>query len=506
MSGVETVADALRRAEARCGDATGWRDANGSATYREIGASVRRAARLLEERGVGPGERVMLVAHNGRDFLEWTFAAAWCGAVLVPVNWRLAPREVAALVALTEPTLAVCQAGLAALVGDALPVVDASERAAVERAQAHPSRADDLAHLYCTSGTTGEPKGVELTHDNVMRHALAAICELELTDRDVWGHAAPMFHLADAWATVAITLAGGVHTALPRFEPAATLALFERERVTVTNLVPTMLALMVADPALASTDLSAFRLVLSGGAPIAPETVRRVEAAFRCEYVQTYGMTETSPYLTLSRLGPSERALSEDERFAYRARTGRPFLGVELEVVDADGREVPRDDRAVGEIRVRGASVTRGYWRRPDLTAAAIRDGWLYTGDLARIERRGFVEIVDRAKDMIVTGGENVYTTEVENALFEHASVLEAAVYGVADATWGEVVCAAVVPRDGATLTEVELEAHCRERLAGYKCPRRWRVMGEPLPRTGSGKIAKRVLRRGGGPGPLSLE
>lgn len=495
MSGVATIPDALRRAEARCGAAVGWRDDRESVTYRELAASVRRAAALLVERGVGPGDRVLLVAHNGRAFLEWTFAVAWCGAVLVPVNWRLAPREVAGLVDLTEPRLAVCESELAGLVGDALPIVDARERAAVELERAHASRTDDLAHLYCTSGTTGEPKGVELTHGNVMSHALAALAELELTDRDVWGHVAPMFHLADAWATLAITLAGGVHTALPRFEAAAALALFSSQRVTVTNLVPTMLSLMVADPALADADLSAFRLVLSGGASIAPETVRRVEEAFRCEYVQTYGMTETSPYLTLSRLGPSERALDEPQRFAYRARTGRPFLGVELEVVDAAGREVPRDDRTVGEIRVRGANVTRGYWRRPDLTAQAIRDGWLYTGDLARIEPRGFVEIVDRAKDMIVTGGENVYTTEVENALFEHERVLEAAVYGAPDPTWGEVVCAAVVPRPGATLREDELAEHCRERLAGYKCPRRWRVLDEPLPRTGSGKIAKRVLR-----------
>jgi fatty-acyl-CoA synthase len=501
--GGPTIADALLRSEARCGDARGYVGPEGERSYGELASGARRAAQTLIERGVRPGDRVVLAAENGLDFLEWTFAVAWCGAVLVPLNWRLAPREVAGLFALCEPCAVVRQSVFDELIDAALDagsgsvaVLDAADRASVEAGPPHPSCENDLAHLYCTSGTTGEPKGVELTHRNVCQHALYAICELELTDRDVWGHVAPMFHLADAWATVAITFAGGVHTALPRFEPRATLELFERSRVTVTNLVPTMLALMVADESIGARDLSAFRLVLSGGASIAPETVRRVEAAFRCEYVQTYGMTETSPYLTLSRLGPTERALPEDERFRYRARTGRPFLGIELEVVDANGNQVPRDDATVGEIRVRGATVTRGYWRRPDLTEQVLRDGWLYTGDLARIEPRGFVEIVDRAKDMVVTGGENVYTTEVENALFEHHAVIEAAVYGEPDPIWGEIVCAAVVLRDGEGSDAEALGRHCRARLAAYKCPRRFRIL-DGLPRTGSGKIAKRLLREG---------
>jgi acyl-CoA synthetase (AMP-forming)/AMP-acid ligase II len=303
-----------------------------------------------------------------------------------------------------------------------------------------------------------------------------------------------MFHLADAWATVAITLVGGVHVALPRFEARAALDLFERERVTVSNLVPTMLALMVAEPDARDRDLSAFRLVLSGGASIAPAVVQAVEETFKCEYVQTYGMTETSPYLTLSRLGPSERALPRPEQFRLRARTGRAFMGVELDVVDDHGRSVPRDDRTVGEIVVRAATVMRGYWQRPDLTAAVLRDGWLSTGDLARIDARGFVEIVDRKKDMIVTGGENVYTTEVEHVLLAHADVLEAAVFGRPHDTWGETVHAAVVPKVGRAIDAAVLLAHCKERLAGYKCPREFRVLAA-LPRTGTGKIAKRMLR-----------
>jgi acyl-CoA synthetase (AMP-forming)/AMP-acid ligase II len=496
-----TVVDALLRASALQPLAPAFRDGERTTTYAALLDEVRRAARLLEERGAVRGERVALAAENGLQYLVWTFAAAWCGAVLVPLNWRLAAPEIAGLFDLVEPRLAVVQGEFAALVEAAnqrarqrVACVPDQARAAAPSDQRAAVHEDDTAHLYCTSGTTGEPKGVELTHRNVHQHALCAAVELGLGDRDVWGHVAPMFHLADAWATVAITLVGGVHVALPRFEARAALDLFERERVTVSNLVPTMLALMVAEPDARTRDLSAFRLVLSGGASIAPSTVRAVEETFRCEYVQTYGMTETSPYLTLSRLGPTERALPEEERFRLRARTGRPFMGVELEVRGPDGRPVPRDDRSVGEIVVRAATVMRGYWRRPDLTAAVMQDGWLATGDLARIDARGFVEIVDRKKDMIVTGGENVYTTEVEHALAAHPDVLEVAVFGVPHALWGETVCAAVVPRVGRALDTSALAAHCRERLAGYKCPREFRVLAA-LPRTGTGKIAKRLLR-----------
>jgi fatty-acyl-CoA synthase len=502
-TGGPTVADALVRAAALYPEAVAFKSGANATTYRELERDVRCAAALLVARGVARGERVALAAENGREFIVWTFAAAWCGAVLVPLNWRLAPPEIGALFDLVSPRVAVVEPVFEELVASAnerarqgVPLVRAQERANEPLAERVRVREDELAHLYCTSGTTGEPKGVELTHRNVYQHALCAVAELQLSDRDVWGHVAPMFHLADAWATVAITLVGGVHVALPRFEARAALDLFERERVSVSNLVPTMLALMVAEPDARSRDLSAFRLVLSGGASIAPAVVQAVEETFKCEYVQTYGMTETSPYLTLSRLGPSERALPQAEQFKLRARTGRPFMGVELDVVDEHGRSVPRDDRAVGEIVVRAATVMRGYWQRPDLTAAVLKDGWLSTGDLARIDARGFVEIVDRKKDMIVTGGENVYTTEVEHVLLAHPDVLETAVFGRPHDTWGETVHAAVVPKAGRTIDAAALLAHCKERLAGYKCPREFRVLAA-LPRTGTGKIAKRMLRDG---------
>ena len=240
--------------------------------------------------------------------------------------------------------------------------------------------------------------------------------------------------------------------------------------------------------------------MLSGGAPIAPAAVREVLQTFGCEYVQTYGLTETSPYLTLSVLEPKHRELSEEAQLARRARTGRPFETVELEVVDGDGRPVPRDDRSVGEIVARGSTVTPGYWNRPEETAMAFRDGWFHTGDLATIDREGWLNIVDRKKDMILSGGENVYSTEIENALYEHPAVLECAAFGVPSEQWGEEVRAAVVlsacaaAGDSAGGTADALKDHCRAHLASYKVPKHIELLPE-LPKTGSGKISKQRLR-----------
>jgi fatty-acyl-CoA synthase len=360
---------------------------------------------------------------------------------------------------------------------------------------------DDIAQLYYTSGTTGRPKGVQLTHRNVCVHAASAVRELGLGAADRWGHFAPMFHLADAWACFAITAVGGLHVLAPRFEAESALALVHDAGITITNLIPTMLKRLVECAAAREARCPSLRIVLSGGAPISPALVRQVLDVLRCEYAQTYGMTETSPYLTLGLLPEHLRRLPQDEVLRLRARTGRPFEGVELEVVDAHDRRVPADDRTVGEIRVRGATVTPGYWRRPEETARALRDGWLYTGDLAVVDAHGFVDIVDRKKDMILTGGENVYSTEVENALYEHPAVLEAAVFGVPDETWGETVTAAVVLRPGASLAAAELIAFCRERIAGYKTPRTVEFLAD-LPKTGSGKISKQALRAARAPRP----
>ncbi len=487
-------------------------------SYAEVSAQAKALAVFLSRRGVAPGDRVALLGANSAAFLVSYFAAARAGLIATPLNTRLAPAELAFILQdagarwvladrcfaapLTDALDRARQVqGVLFIDGPALPLA-ATTTVGWPEVQAEapgevptPGAGDDVAHLYYTSGTTGPPKGVMLTHRNVCLHARAAVQELQLTADDVWGHVAPMFHLADAWATFAITAVGGRHVMVPRFEPAAVLRVLERERVTVTNLIPTMLNLMVKHPEAQQTDLSGFRLLLSGGAPIAPALVDALVTTFGVEYVQTYGMTETSPYLTLSLLSPEQRCLPPAEQLRLRARTGRPFLTVELRVVGEDGTPVPADDTTVGEIQVRGPTVTPGYWNRPEETARAFTaDGWLRTGDLAVRDASGSVDIVDRLKDMICTGGENVYSTEVENVLYRHPAVLEAAVFGRPDETWGEVVVAAVVPRPGHALDPAELRAFCRTHLAGYKTPKDV-ILLDALPRTGSGKIRKQALR-----------
>jgi fatty-acyl-CoA synthase len=486
--------------------------------YAELGRRASALALYLRDRGIGPGDRVSILDDNSHAFLETYFAAAGAGAILNPLNTRLHPQEMATILNDAGSLWLLANPRFAPQVKEALPAaravrgvlwlggepagdfgltadhyesVTSGEHRVLDPA---PVEDDQVVQLYYTSGTTGRPKGVMLTQQNVTLHALAAIAELHLTADDTWGHIAPMFHLADAWASFAITWVGGRHVMQRRFDPADVLSTIERARITITNLIPTMLNAIVHHPHARTTDCSGLRLILSGGAPIAPALVERIIETFACDYAQTYGMTETSPYLTVSLLKPHLRSLPPGEQLRYKAKTGRPFLSVELEVVDESGQAVTPNDRDVGEIRVRGGTVTPGYWRQPQETASAIRDGWLYTGDLATVDAEGYVTIVDRKKDMIITGGENVYSTEVESVLFAHPQVREAAVFGVPDSRWGEAVTAAVVLREGTTGTEEQIVTHCRQHLAVFKVPRSIVFVSELL-RTGTGKINKRALR-----------
>jgi acyl-CoA synthetase (AMP-forming)/AMP-acid ligase II len=487
-----------------------------SLTYAEVADRVARLAAGLADLGVEPGDRVAVLHRNCHRMLEASFAVVHLGAVLVPLNCRLTASDLAFILDDTSAGVLVADDGWAGLTEEAAAAARRAPTIVWSRLGGRPGDGVDLedliaetestglpdgcadehdpAAIYYTSGTTGHQKGVVLTHRNNASHALATIAELGLSDRDTWAHVAPMFHLADAWATWAISMVGGRHVMIGAFEPGAVLHELAERRVTVSNLIPTMLNDLVHHADAAETRLPCFRLVMSGGAPISPQLVRRVIETFRCEYVQTYGLTETSPYLTFSLLKEHLTGLPEDEQMRTRSKTGRPALGVSLRVVDDDGRDVPADGRAVGEIIARGDRITPGYWRRPDLTEEAFRDGWFLTGDLATIDAEGYLDIVDRKKDVILTGGELVYTTEVENALCDHPAVLEAAVVGSPDERLGETVTAFVVHRPGVSVEAGELIGHCRGRLAHYKCPRRVENV-ESLPRTGSGKISKKVLR-----------
>jgi acyl-CoA synthetase (AMP-forming)/AMP-acid ligase II len=493
-------------------------DGERSFTYAEIGERVAGLARFFQARAIEPRDRISILEVNSHAFLETYYAAAGIGAILNPLNYRLAAKEVAYILNDCGSRWLVSAIRFAPLIKGILDedtplkgivwiddIPDASAGVSYfsydDAIKNHtgpfepvPAQDDDVAHLYYTSGTTGRPKGVMLTHKNVCLHALGTIAELKLVDSDIWGHIAPMFHLADAWATFAVTWVGGRHVMVGQFEPQAVMAAIERQRITLSNLIPTMLNLMIKHPQVAEFDYSSLRVILSGGAPIAPQVVKSITAAFSCDYIQTYGMTETSPYLTFSILKKHLQDLAPEEQLKYKSRTGRPFIAVDLKVVDETGAPVKADDHQVGEIWVRGDTVTPGYWNRPQETAQAFADGWLRTGDLAVVDAEGYVNIVDRRKDMIVTGGENVYSTEVENVLYMHPKVLEAAVFGVPDDKWGEAVTAAVVLKENESATAKEIIRFCREYQAAYKTPKTIVFLDE-LPKTGSGKITKKALR-----------
>jgi fatty-acyl-CoA synthase len=489
-------------------------------TYREFGERTGALAQALKELGLAKGSRVAILAPNGYKFMECYFAHALACLMFMPINFRQSHDEVAAILKDSEASLLIAHNDFADLVTKVVAVCpflqgvvwldqipsgltlncrqyQYDDLLAAQKGAPFPEKqpeAGDIAQLYYTSGTTGKPKGVMLTHTNVTFHALAATLELSLSESDVWFHIAPMFHLADAWSVFSVTWVGGKHVFIPYFRPETVLQTIDKEKVSLLAMVPTMANTLVHDPSLPAHTYDSLRMFLTAGAPIAPELVRKVVEAFGCQYVQYYGMTEASPLLTMSLLKAHHQSLPKEERIRIASRTGRSFLGVELKVVRDNGEEVEANDKEVGEIVARGPGVTPGYWNQPEATAQLIQNGWLHTGDLAVIDHEGSVNVVDRKKDMIITGGENVYSVEVEYVLYEHEDVLECAVFGLPDENWGEMVKAVVVLKPDKTVDERTLIEFVRNKIAAYKAPRSI-DFAPALPRTGSGKIFKRGLR-----------
>lgn len=461
--------------------------------YATFGARCDGLARLLvDEAGVRAGDHVAFVAGNCHQLLEGYFGVLLAGAVLVPLNIRNSGAEMGAC-------LEDCRA--AALLRDpSLP--DPGFRGPTfgldawgplpdgrARVETPPIDEDGPAELFYTSGSTGRPKGALLSHRALYLHAVHNALTNGITGDDVLLHTIPLFHV-NGWGTAHfLTGLGGTHVMLPRFDAGEVLRLAERERVTRLFLVPTMVRMVLDHPDVATRDLSSVRQVSIGGAPSTPELLAEVEATLGCEAICGYGMTESSP--TLTRSLPKPHAPTTPEQ---RATTGLPILGVDLRVLDDADVEVRWDGVAVGEICVRSNHVMSGYWEQPDETAAALRDGWLRTGDLAVVDPDGYVTIVDRRKDLIVSGGENIASVEVEAALLAHPAVREAAVVGMPDDRWGEVPAAFVTLRDGETATEAELVEWVQGRLARFKAPRKVTVL-DTLPMGGTGKISKPALR-----------
>jgi long-chain acyl-CoA synthetase len=464
-------------------------------TYAEMWERCRRLAGALRGLGLEEGDRVGVVSPNCHRYLEVYQAVPGAGMVLVPLNQRHTDAELR--YALEDAGAKALFAGrpTAGLPPCVRHVIDLGARYEELLAGAEPVGGlgdgvveDDLAGLFYTGGTTGASKGVMLTHRNLVANAMHLQLCWPFSADTCWLVTAPLFHLAGSIAVLSTVWNAGRHVVLSAFDPAAVLDLIERERVTATLVVPSMLAALNEEQVARPRDVSSLELISFGGAPSATGTLRRAHHAFpRARLLHIYGATETAPIAT-TLLGV-ERVLH-----APQARScGQPAVGVDAEIRAADGSRAAAGE--VGEVVVRGPNVMGAYWNKPDQTAAVLRDGWYSTGDLGRMDEEGYVYLVDRAKDMIVTGGENVYSTEVEDVLYRHEAVLEAAVFGVPDERWGEAVHAVVVARGGHDPRPAELIAHCREAIAGYKVPKRIELRAEPLPKSGAGKVLKRELR-----------
>jgi long-chain acyl-CoA synthetase len=474
-------------------------------TYGQLGARVGALAAVLRDR-VAPGERVLLLDRNSLRSLEVHYACAALGAILVPLNTRLAALEIARIHAETEPVLtfasdtfsALVPAGAEAVVwadDDALGAPNAYERL-LARAAPLPvldRPATEIAQIFYTSGTSGVPKGVCLTHGNLVAGAYDGIVMLGLNREDVWLHTAPMFHLVDAFAIWSMSMVGGVH-AIAHFRPDTFADTIVRLGVTKTSMPPTLIAMASEHIVPGDPRVRSLACVSYGGSPMTEAVHTRASAALGVDLLQAYGITEGSGIVTHQLRGDYRRDGTEAERRRLRA-VGQAAPSVGLRLALDDGRAV--EGEGIGEIHINGPHVMAGYWRQPEATLAAIPDGWYRTGDLGQRDADGHLFIVGRKKDMIITGGENVYPTEVENVLAGHPAVAEVAVFGIPSERWGEEVRAAIVLRAGSTAEEAELLAFCRERIGGYKVPKAIDFRTESLPMTGPGKVAKNLLRAG---------
>ena len=479
-------------------------------SFAQVADRVARFAGALRQLGLQPGDRVGMLGLNSDWYLEYYLGTYWAGGAVNPINTRWSAAEIAFSLADCDTRLLLVDDHFAAMadelrrrcpglrtlvhVGDGAPPAGMLSYEALVVAHAPVADAlrggEDLAGVFYTGGTTGSPKGVMLSHRNIFVNAVAMLAEGAVQHGCVGLHAAPMFHLGDGCFMNAMLASGGTHVMLPRFEPLAMMQVIAAERVTEAMLVPTMIQMLVDHPALAQHDVSTLRNLVYGASPIGEGLLDRAMRAIPgTGFTQLYGMTELSPVATI--LTP-EMHRDAGRSLGRHRSAGRAAIGCELRVVDALGQELPRGE--VGEIAVRGAGVMMGYWNKPAETAAAVRDGWMFTGDGGRMDGDGYVYIVDRLKDMIVTGGENVYSVEVEGAIATHPAVAQCAVIGVPDDPWGELVHAFVVCKPGQQLTPEQIVAHCREHIAGYKCPRRVSFV-DALPLSGAGKILKTSLR-----------
>ncbi|MBV9072120.1 MAG: fatty acid--CoA ligase [Acidobacteria bacterium] len=485
-------------------------------TYAQFAERAGRLAGALRKIGVESGDRVAFLSVNCHRLLEAYYGVLEAGAVLLPLNVRLAAAELTYILRDASPKVLLFEKVF-------LPIVDAFRaQVPIEKfvlmdeqpgsswllpnsyedliAAASPHRADlmqvdenSIAEMFYTSGTSANPKGVMLSHRNIYLHGLNGCLTFDATREHVHLHTIPLFH-ANGWGSAhSITMVGGKHVMIQKWDCGEMFRLIERERVTGCALVPTMAIALVNSPEIGKHDLSSLQRINIGGAASSPTLVREVEEKFGCICYAGYGLTETSPVLTIAISKPGCE-WEGDDRYRKQAMTGYAMPGTELRVVDANDNDVPHDGRTIGEVVARGDGVMMGYWNQPEATAQAMRNGWLHTGDLASMDENGYLLIVDRKKDIIISGGENISSLEIEKTLAAHPAVYEVAVIPVPDEKWGETPKALVIRKPETEVTERELIDFCASRIAHYKCPRSVEFLSS-LPKTGTGKILKRELR-----------
>ena len=462
--------------------------AGGRLSFLELENRVKGIAASLRADGFKAGDRLALLLPNSPEYIELVYACSWLGVIAVPLNTRLSLGEIDRVLADAIPHGLVRHSSLPT------PTVPMSWQRVLDQEPLEiqndlPSSVvydpDAVLALIYTSGTTGRPKGVMVTHANILADVHHFNYWMRYAEGAVYLHAAPLFHIADFPAIFAAPSFGASQFTLPKFNPRSFCEAVERERVSHTVLVPTMINLLTQFPEVKKYDLSSLEVLAYGGSPMAPDLIRRTRQLLpHVKLVQVYGLTE-SGFLT----GLQDQEHTEDRFLSC----GRPCPGIDLQVTDDAGKQV--DAGKPGELVARGANLMRGYWNNPAETALAFRDGSFRTGDIGYQDSEGYLYILDRAKDMIVTGGENVYSGEVEAVIYAHPAVREAAVFGIPDPQWGEIVMACVMLKPGSTLNVDDLIAFCRKSLASYKIPRRVEFLDTELPKGGSGKILKRLLR-----------
>lgn len=491
---MHTLADPLARALQTAAQRPAITCDGKTITFEELGARFDKLGGMLGSLGLAAGDRVAILSANSAQYIEVYIGVPATGYVIVPLNTRHAEPELryaledsGARVLLCDRDpgkLADCVEHVIRIPSDYEPLLAGANAAPLE----NNIDEETLAGLFYTGGTTGASKGVMLTHRNLIANSFHWMIIGQTRPSDTFLIMAPLFHAAGSNSVAASIWHGSHQIVLPQFEPEAALDLIEAYKVTATLGVPAMIAAMADAQHANPRDVSTLRLIAHGGSPIATEVIRRAREAFsNADFSHIYGATETAPLVTGLL---HEQDLLDGE---LARSCGQPLVGVDCRIIDPDKDHAFLPSGEVGEVVVRGPNVMRGYWNKEEQTREALKNGWYHTGDLGFMTQDGYLILVDRAKDVIVSGGENVYCSEVEEALYQHPAVLEATVFGIPDDKWGEAVHAVVVPRGD--LTEEELIAFCREHIAGYKLPKSVSFQTEPLPKSGPGKILKRELR-----------